>query len=1743
MNRILRLFILFCLIVTPSLVRALSVSISVAGASTTNDTAYYTCYTPGSGSSIIYFRASTTGCSGSATYAWSVYSAGTLVGTYTGFVYPYTITGTGNYTVVVNATCGGVTVPDTLNLHVHGASVIDFTTTAIATDTLLSCGPKVITFRNMSTGVDTGSCPATWYWIIDGVRYSGYNIPSQTFTAYGPHTVTLYFSNSCGCGGSITKTNFINIDYPATACFTRIDTTPICSGPATVGFDAACSSHAVSYTWRFGDGSAPYTTTDTSATHIYYGIGYFNDTLDVTSPGGCVTRVIHDSMVYVGNLAATMGASPIPLTSQDTVCQGASVTFSDSSYIGLLGHAPSSYDFVLTQGGVGVDSTTGANIVSYTFNYMSNPYGLFTVTDNITDIHGCTASVTRNLYVRPAPTVTSHYASRYYNCSAPLRDTLRGSANPTTGITYTWLFGDGTTRSTGTTLTTVYHTYSLSGTSTSGSFGDTLIVTDVHGCADTSVDSANIAIDQPHFHVTHSADSGCVSASNPLCFSFSINTASPTPSFTPFTIDSVAFDDGFTCIGGSCNDSSHCFATAGDTAYEAGFRGTTSYQRTGYHYFIFYWHLPAYLGGCSGSYMDSIRASGVTPNGHLHTHDTLCPHATLFFDDTCSNCTFTQWNIQAGLGATYSTSGPGTIKDTTSVNYAVPSTFPFPAQLIMTVNGCSDTLVDSVVVLAPDSGAVVTHEVCDNRDSVMFIMNTVTGHSSMSHYYWVFGDGTHAVTTSDTVYHHYTGAYSTGFVNYTVYDSSIFVAPDSTHRCYNTYRDSLHVGPVHLSLLPLHDTICSGTAVNFTGPMNPDGTPFNDYYWFWGDGTPGDHTSYPPPTDYMDSHVYNTDGTYHAYVIVINGDGCRDTTSNDTTLVAGPHGGLSVSNTLICAGETISFVDNNTDVLGIRHPHAWRFNATAVHGSTFPSGTIGVAGTAPFHTNGDTTFAYYVPGTYRIMLNDTDVYGCTSSAMTNIIVEKPHAYFYSNDSAPTQVCVGLPVSFTDTNTHCFFSWSFDGGASWSTPDSTAATVTHTYTANGTYSVRCAISETGSGAFPSGCTDTAIRTNYINVAPVVVSFTNIGDVSPVSCPPLHIGLSGDTTTDSYVWHVYPGGATYTGPILSTFENGSGTYTVTMVGTTPVGCSDSISTTYVIGGPSGYITVNPDSGCNPIPVTVIFHDTGIAAASSNYIWSTCPAGDTTTTSDTLHLFYNTVGTYCPPTVIITSGSCAVLIQSTDSMRVYPLPFVTLTHLPILCYDSVATISAVGADHYTWSPSYGINYYHPGDSSFVTVDPLVTTIYTVIGTTLHGCADTEVTTVTVDPELHIAVHGRDSMCIGLCDTLVVSGVPGASYIWSGTGTSCAVCDTNVVCITTTRTFTVSGTDAAGCSDETTFKVTVNPTPILSYMPDPAYICKRFDTTHLYVSGAESYTWKPRLYISCDSCSDPICSLPTNLVYTVTGTSKFGCFDSVFVPVTVYDTFHTSISPVDTSICIGQSVQFVAPGGIAWSWKPTDGSLSNPETYNPVATPTHSTDYTVVLTENVCFKDTLHAHINVVPLPTLQLPPNVSIIAGNSVQLYATATDDVNLVNWLWTPADTTLSCLDCPRPLATPTSTTTYSVVASTIEGCAGTGEVTITVLCQNSQIYIPNTFTPNGDGVNDRFYISGSGLGNVSQMAIYNRWGEQVYSATNIPTNDPAFGWDGTYKGQVLAPDVFVYKIIVLCSTGEPFSFQGDISIVR
>jgi len=146
-------------------------------------------------------------------------------------------------------------------------------------------------------------------------------------------------------------------------------------------------------------------------------------------------------------------------------------------------------------------------------------------------------------------------------------------------------------------------------------------------------------------------------------------------------------------------------------------------------------------------------------------------------------------------------------------------------------------------------------------------------------------------------------------------------------------------------------------------------------------------------------------------------------------------------------------------------------------------------------------------------------------------------------------------------------------------------------------------------------------------------------------------------------------------------------------------------------------------------------------------------------------------------------------------------------------------------------------------------------------------------------------------------------------------------------------------------------------------------------------------------------------------------------------------------------------------------------------------------------------------------------------------------------WSPAEG-LDCPDtaCDEPFVSPLDDMTY-IVTATDGTCTATDEITV-FINKDRNVYIPNIFSPNGDGSNDVFMIyGGAGVTIVRSFRIYDRWGALLFEAQNFDTNDPVHGWDGTHRGKRLNPGVFVYVAEVEFIDGISIPYKGDVTIVK
>jgi gliding motility-associated-like protein len=123
-------------------------------------------------------------------------------------------------------------------------------------------------------------------------------------------------------------------------------------------------------------------------------------------------------------------------------------------------------------------------------------------------------------------------------------------------------------------------------------------------------------------------------------------------------------------------------------------------------------------------------------------------------------------------------------------------------------------------------------------------------------------------------------------------------------------------------------------------------------------------------------------------------------------------------------------------------------------------------------------------------------------------------------------------------------------------------------------------------------------------------------------------------------------------------------------------------------------------------------------------------------------------------------------------------------------------------------------------------------------------------------------------------------------------------------------------------------------------------------------------------------------------------------------------------------------------------------------------------------------------------------------------------------------------------------TYKVVVRTQYGCTATDDINITVLCGKGSVFIPNAFTPNNDGLNDVFYVSGYGIAKVKRFSIFDRWGKLLFNKENFPAGDRKFGWDGNVLGsEVTVTTAFVYIVEVECVGGTTIPLKGSVLLVR
>ncbi len=457
-----------------------------------------------------------------------------------------------------------------------------------------------------------------------------------------------------------------------------------------------------------------------------------------------------------------------------------------------------------------------------------------------------------------------------------------------------------------------------------------------------------------------------------------------------------------------------------------------------------------------------------------------------------------------------------------------------------------------------------------------------------------------------------------------------------------------------------------------------------------------------------------------------------------------------------------------------------------------------------------------------------------------------------------------------------------------------------------------------------------------------------------------------------------------------------YTVTV--TNAAGCSDTVSATVNV---------------NSLPVGTITGDTIICTGTSTTLTAsggTTNVWSTTETTAAITVAPTTNTTY---TVTITDGNgCADTVSSTVTTLVAAGG--NITGNTTICRGDSTNLAASGGATYLWSTTE-VN-------QIITVAPTSNTNYSVTVTDGNGCLDTVAVSVTVNIPPTGAIAGNLGICAGQSTTLTASG--GTSYVWSTTEVTPAI----TVSPTTNTQYTVTVTNALGCTDTVSATVIVNSLPVGAITGNTT-VCSGTNTT-LTANGGTNYVW------STTDVTAAITVAPTiNTTYTVTITDGNGCADTVASTVTTLVAAGGSITG-DTTICSGESTNLTANGGTSYVWSTTE------VTPTVTVSPTTNTTYRVTVTDGNGCLDTVSQLVTVTPAPVANAGADDVICEGGSVFLTASGGG-----TYLWSTTETTAAIS------VSPTTTTDY-IVTVTLNGCSDTDTVTITVNPNNIILAVDN-----------------------------------------------------------------------------------------
>jgi gliding motility-associated-like protein len=727
--------------------------------------------------------------------------------------------------------------------------------------------------------------------------------------------------------------------------------------------------------------------------------------------------------------------------------------------------------------------------------------------------------------------------------------------------------------------------------------------------------------------------------------------------------------------------------------------------------------------------------------------------------------------------------------------------------------------------------------------------------------------------------------------------------------------------------------------------------------------------------------------------------------------------------------------------------------------------------------NNNQTINVTTAGTYTVTV--TNNFGCTGTASATVTV-------YTNPtpsiSGNLSFCSGSNTTLTATPGFSNYQWS-NGANTSSITVNNAATYTVTVTD------------------ANGCVGSASVTTTVNPLP-----------SPVIAGNNIICQNQTTTFDagagyaSYQWS--------NGSNSQTITTGTaGNYVVTV--TDANGCTASASVTLTV---------------NPLPTPSISGNTvfcqgdqtvlDAGAGYLTYLWSNGSAGQTITTG--------TAGNY----VVTVTDANGCTNTASVTVTVNPLPNPQITGNNSICDGTTTTLSAGNYVSYQWS--------NGSNSSTITVSTAGNYVVTV--TDANGCVGTSPAfTVTVNPLPTAVISQNSVICAGESApvNLVFTGTPPFNFTYTNgqqnfTGTSASHTTTLTLSPTATTTYTLVSVTDANCPGSVSGNavITVNPLPV-PVITGNNVICDGASTT--FTTGTfVSYQWS-------NGANTQQITVQTAGPYTVTVTDQNGCTASATQQLIVNPTPVIAFTNDSSQTCNKPFINFfnysTYPPGSVFLWDFGDGSQSSHVSPSHIyAAPGPYLVSLTITTPHGC-TSTLEQNIVVefLPFPVADFYTDRDEVSITNATIRM-IDQSQHAISWFWDFGDGNYSTEQNPTHTFGDYGKFRIKQIVTNVSGCRDEAvrEVYVT------PFFVPNAFTPNGDGLNDYFFNAGYEMNlQAYRMAIWNRWGQKIFE-----TDNPNSLWDGRVKDGNPAPEgVYVYQIKFVNQSGKDFNFEGRVTLLR